>query len=80
MMSRHAPMFSMPMAHCSTCMRRLRSIVSSNHWDVMGAASFGFRAMWLNRASMPEEYADQPPMRVVPDLSALMSLSDGRNA
>ncbi|HXQ84460.1 MAG TPA: haloacid dehalogenase type II [Xanthobacteraceae bacterium] len=50
--------------------------VSSNRWDVMGAASFGFRAMWVNRASMPEEYADQPPMRVVPDLSALMSLSD----
>src|SRR5579863_413574 len=45
--------------------------VSSNRWDVMGAAAFGFRALWVNRAGMPDEYADHPPLQVVPDLSAL---------
>jgi 2-haloacid dehalogenase len=49
--------------------------VSSNRWDVMGAAAFGFRPVWVNRARVPEEYADQPPVRVVPDLSTLASLT-----
>ncbi len=49
--------------------------VSSNRWDVMGAAAFGFRPVWVNRARMPEEYAEQPPIRVVPDLSTLVSLT-----
>ena len=48
--------------------------VSSNRWDVMGAASFGFRALWANRARMPEEYAEQPPLRVIADLSTVSSL------
>ena len=45
--------------------------VSSNRWDIMGAASFGFRAVWVNRAQMPQEYSRQPPIHTVPDLSAL---------
>jgi 2-haloacid dehalogenase len=49
--------------------------VSSNRWDVMGAAAFGFRPLWVNRAHMPEEYGEQPAMRVVPNLSALQSLA-----
>jgi 2-haloacid dehalogenase len=48
--------------------------VSSNRWDVMGAAAFGFRPLWVNRSRMPEEYADYPPLRVVSDLSALTVL------
>jgi 2-haloacid dehalogenase len=51
------------------------AFVSSNRWDVMGAAAFGFRPLWVNRANMPEEYAEQAPMHVVPDLSALPSLA-----
>ncbi len=47
--------------------------VSSNRWDVMGAAAFGFRPFWVNRAKMPDEYAEQPPLRVIADLSALAS-------
>jgi 2-haloacid dehalogenase len=49
--------------------------VSSNRWDVMGAAAFGFRPLWVNRARMPEEYAEQPPLRVLSDLSVLASFS-----
>ncbi len=51
------------------------AFVSSNRWDVAGAAAFGFRAFWVNRAKMPDEYADAPPLRVIPDLSALASLA-----
>ncbi len=45
--------------------------VSSNRWDVMGAAAFGFRPVWVNRAGMPDEYQEHPAMRVVTDLSGL---------
>jgi 2-haloacid dehalogenase len=51
------------------------AFVSSNRWDVMGAAAFGFRPIWVNRARMPEEYVDRPPARVVHDLAALASLT-----
>jgi 2-haloacid dehalogenase len=30
--------------------------VSSNAWDAFGAASFGFRVIWLNRTGQPAEY------------------------
>jgi 2-haloacid dehalogenase len=49
--------------------------VSSNRWDVMGAAAFGFRPLWVNRAPMPDEYSELPPLRVVTGLSALSSLA-----
>jgi 2-haloacid dehalogenase len=48
--------------------------ISSNRWDVMGAAAFGFRALWVNRAGLPDEYADHAPLRVVPDLSVITSM------
>jgi 2-haloacid dehalogenase len=49
------------------------AFVSSNRWDVMGASAFGFRPFWVNRAKMPDEYPEQPPLRVIADLSALAS-------
>jgi 2-haloacid dehalogenase len=49
--------------------------VSSNRWDVMGAASFGFRPIWVNRSHAPDEYADKPPLRVIPTLTALPTLT-----
>lgn len=45
--------------------------VSSNRWDVMGAAAFGFRPLWVNRSNMPDEYAELPPLKVATDLSVL---------
>jgi 2-haloacid dehalogenase len=48
--------------------------VSSNRWDIMGAASFGFRAVWVNRAQMPQEYPHQAPVHTVCGLSTLPSL------
>jgi len=51
--------------------------VSSNRWDAMGAASFGFRAAWINRANLPDEYADRPPAVVLKDLTALLTIDRG---
>jgi 2-haloacid dehalogenase len=51
------------------------AFVSSNRWDIMGAASFGFRAVWVNRSQMPPEYPHQPPVHTVSELSALRSLA-----
>lgn len=47
--------------------------VSSNRWDVAGAAAFGFHCVWVNRGGLPDEYADLPPVAVVDDLRALVS-------
>jgi 2-haloacid dehalogenase len=48
--------------------------VSSNRWDVMGAASFGFRSAWINRANAPEEYGPAPDA-VLADLDGLVAMS-----
>jgi len=51
------------------------TFVSSNRWDVMGAAAFGFRCVWVNRSGMPNEYAAFQPASVIPNLSGLLSLN-----
>ena len=51
------------------------TFVSSNRWDVMGAAAFGFRCVWVNRSGMPNEYAAFQPAARVPNLSGLLSLN-----
>ena len=51
------------------------TFVSSNRWDVMGATAFGFRAAWVNRGRMPDEYADLAPVRVLSDLGGLAELA-----
>jgi 2-haloacid dehalogenase len=50
------------------------AFVSSNRWDVMGAAAFGFKCIWVNRANMPEEYPEFAPVEVVRDLASLATL------
>jgi 2-haloacid dehalogenase len=47
--------------------------VSSNRWDVMGAAAFGFRTVWINRTNMPEEY-EPAPNAALTDLNGLMTM------
>lgn len=49
--------------------------VSSNRWDVMGATSFGFHAVWVNRGRMPDEYCDRPPQHVIANLAELPALA-----
>jgi 2-haloacid dehalogenase len=50
------------------------NFVSSNRWDVMAGTSVGFRALWINRSKMPDEYLDFPPQQTLSDLSALATL------
>jgi 2-haloacid dehalogenase len=45
--------------------------VSSNRWDVMGAASFGFKTLWINRTNAPDEYMDVATTQELSDLAPL---------
>ncbi|MBB4265783.1 haloacid dehalogenase type II [Roseospira visakhapatnamensis] len=49
------------------------AFVSSNGWDVAGAASFGFHTLWVNRHNRPME---RLPGRPVVDLDTLAALPD----
>jgi 2-haloacid dehalogenase len=49
--------------------------VSSNRWDVMGAAAFGFRTVWVNRFGLPDEYLDPAGGAMVRDLTGLAALA-----
>lgn len=45
--------------------------VSSNGWDIAGAAHFGFRAVWINRTGEPRERLPAGPEIELGDLAAL---------
>ncbi len=47
------------------------TFLSSNRWDIAGAASFGFQTIWVNRAGNPDEYPHLPAGRIVSDLAPL---------
>ena len=42
--------------------------VSSNRWDIAGAAAFGFHPVWVNRLGLPDEYAELAPRAVIGSL------------
>ncbi len=48
--------------------------VSSNGWDAAGAAGFGFRTVWVNRAGLPKDRLPASPHHQLPDLSSLPDL------
>ena len=45
--------------------------VSSNGWDVAGAANFGFHAFWINRTANPAEELPGRPAQVLHSLNEL---------
>ena len=48
------------------------AFASGNAWDAYGAARFGFRVVWLNRAGGPVEYwLDAMAAAILPDLADL---------
>jgi 2-haloacid dehalogenase len=49
--------------------------VSSNGWDVAGAAAFGFRTAWVNRRGEPVDRLPGQPDHVMTDLSGLQRLA-----
>jgi 2-haloacid dehalogenase len=48
------------------------AFVSSNRWDIAGAAAFGFVCFWVNRANLPDEYPGLEPAVVLRDLNELV--------
>ena len=51
--------------------RREVLFISSNGWDAWGAAAFGFRTAWVNRAGAPGERLTARPDHVLPDLTGV---------
>lgn len=51
------------------------TFVSSNCWDVAGAAAFGFQTVWVNRSGAPDEYPDMLASHVVSSLAGLPLLA-----
>jgi 2-haloacid dehalogenase len=49
--------------------------VSSNGWDVAGAAGYGFETLWVNRAGAPVDRLPWRPAHVAADLSAVPALA-----
>ena len=48
--------------------------VSSNGWDAAGAARYGFRTAWVNRAGLPPDRLMAEPTHVLPDLTTIPEL------
>jgi len=46
--------------------------VSSNRWDIAGAAAFGFTTVWVNRLGLPDEYVELAPSTVIASLDGLI--------
>ncbi|KMO44106.1 haloacid dehalogenase [Methylobacterium tarhaniae] len=47
--------------------------VSSNRWDIAGAAAYGFAPVWVNRTDQPDEYPGLAPVRVIRALDGLLA-------
>jgi 2-haloacid dehalogenase len=50
------------------------AFMSSNAWDVHGAACFGLRPVWINRSGAPRERLPEGPEHELRDLSGLPAL------
>ena len=48
------------------------TFLSSNRWDIAGAASFGLQTIWVNRAGNPDEYPHFPAGKTVANLTPLI--------
>jgi 2-haloacid dehalogenase len=51
--------------------------VTSNGWDATGAAAFGMRVAWCNRAGAPAETFGPPPEWTIDSLSTLAEIAAG---
>ncbi|MFH6783656.1 MULTISPECIES: haloacid dehalogenase type II [Methylobacterium] len=47
--------------------------LSSNRWDIAGAAAYGLTPVWVNRTGQPDEYPDLAPVRVIRSLDGLLT-------
>jgi 2-haloacid dehalogenase len=51
------------------------AFVSSNRWDVAGAANAGLAPIWVNRGGNPDEYPGLEPVAVIRGLAEVAGLS-----
>jgi len=70
----HASVYALTHRHLGTAPGEVL-FVSSNAWDVAGAAAFGFATVWVNRAGLPADRLPGRPAHVLPDLSALPDIA-----
>ncbi len=52
------------------------AFMSANGWDAAGAAAFGFRVVWINRAGLPREILPASPhieVRTLAELPAMLT-------
>jgi len=57
------------------CARNEVLFVSSNGWDISGAAGYGFFTAWVNRAGDPQDRLGHPPHEELRDLSLIPDLA-----
>jgi 2-haloacid dehalogenase len=69
----HRSVYELVTAHLKLPAERI-CFVSSNGWDAAGAAHFGFRAVWANRAGAPRENLPGTLAAEIRDLDALPQL------
>lgn len=58
------------------CDRENVLFVSSNGWDAAGAAGYGFRTVWVNRADEPVDNLPARPHHVLSDLTTIPELAN----
>ena len=56
------------------CTAKDVTFFSSNHWDISGAGSFGFKTIWVNRAGQNWEGLPTPPTYEVTTLTEAIAL------
>lgn len=57
------------------CARDEVLFVSSNGWDVAGAAGYGFETVWVNRLGDPMDRLPHGPKHQLPDLTTLPEIA-----
>jgi 2-haloacid dehalogenase len=65
-----ARVYALATEYFATAAERL-VFVTSNGWDATGAAAFGLRVVWCNRADAPAETFGPPPAATIRDLREL---------
>ena len=70
----HSTVYDMVGAHFG-CAPEEVLFVSSNGWDACGAAGYGFRTAWVNRAGLPMDRLYARPHHVLSDLTTIPDLA-----
>ena len=56
-----------------SCQTKEVLFISSNGWDIVGAASYGFQTMWINRFGAPIDRLPFKPDSIASDLTGIQS-------